>query len=59
MTPSAYSDWDDTALAVDALNEYDHRLTNRSVSFLFRVQNGDGSWTAYTTDFDPLTADER
>lgn len=59
LVPSAYSDWDDTALAVDALNAYDHRLTNRSVQFLFRVQNSDGSWTTYTTDFSPLTDRER
>lgn len=59
LIPSAYSDWDDTALAVEALSPYDDRVTADSVDFLFDVQNSDGSWTTYTTDFSPLTDRER
>ncbi|WP_248905695.1 prenyltransferase/squalene oxidase repeat-containing protein [Halocatena marina] len=59
LVPTTYSDWDDTALAIDALNVYDDRLTNRSVQFLFAVQNSDGSWGAYMTDFAPLSDRER
>ncbi|MFC7079332.1 prenyltransferase/squalene oxidase repeat-containing protein [Halorussus caseinilyticus] len=59
LIPSTYSDWDDTALAIDALNVYDDRLTNRSVQFLFTVQNDDGSWGTYMTNFSPLNESER
>lgn len=59
VMPSTYSDWDDTALAIDALNVYDDRITNRSVQFLFEVQNDDGSWGTYTTNFSPLSKTER
>jgi len=57
--PHMYSDWDDTAVAVTALSPASETLVADDVRFLTRVQNDDGSWSAFTTDFSPLTSSER
>jgi len=57
--PYNVSDWDDTALALGVLHPYGAELTDPHVEFLLDVQNADGSWSAFVTDFDPLPEAER
>ncbi|PSP80502.1 hypothetical protein BRC81_02090 [Halobacteriales archaeon QS_1_68_20] len=57
--PHMYSDWDDTAVAVVALEPYDDRIVEEHIQYLFDVQNSDGSWAAFVTDFEPLNESER
>lgn len=57
--PYVYSDWDDTAAAVAALSPYGDEIVADHASFLFEVQNGDGSWSAFVSDFRPLSDRER
>lgn len=57
--PHMYSDWDDTAVAITALSPYGETLVADDVRFLTQVQNDDGSWSAFVTDFSPLTPKER
>lgn len=49
--PHVFSDWDDTAVAISSLTELTDRDLDEHVEFLRRVQNRDGSWSAYTTDY--------
>jgi len=60
-TPYMFSDWDDTGIVVSVLSEFGERLVDDDVELLLDVQNQDGSWSAYVTDFDPLSsaAEER
>ena len=57
--PYMYSDWDDTSVAVASLAPYDDGIVEDDVGYLFTVQNSDGSWSAFMTDFEPLNESER
>ena len=57
--PALQSNWGDTAVAVNALAPYDDVATREEVRFLFRVQNDDGRWSTWASDFEPLNASER
>lgn len=59
LRSSVYTDWDDTAVAVTSLSDYDDSAVARDVEFLFRVQNRDGSWATYTKDYSPFNETER
>lgn len=56
-TPYMFSDWDDTGVAVSVMSEFGQRLVDDDVELLFDVQNRDGSWSAYVTDFSPLSGE--
>jgi len=51
--PHAFSNWDDTAVALGSLSALTDGDLDEQIDFLRRVQNRDGSWSAYTTDFAP------
>lgn len=59
LRSSVYTDWDDTAVAITSLSDYDDSVVARDVEFLFRVQNRDGSWATYTKDYSPFNETER
>ncbi|SNZ15011.1 Squalene-hopene cyclase C-terminal domain-containing protein [Natronoarchaeum philippinense] len=52
--PHAFSDWDDTGLAISALSAFAGPALDEQTAFLLDVQNRDGSWSAYTTDYEPF-----
>lgn len=56
--PHMSSDWDDTSVALLGLDGTGVD-DERAVGFLFAVQNADGGWSAFATDFEPLTDLER
>lgn len=49
-----YSDWDDTAMAIEALAPFVGPQLAEDAEFLLDVQNSDGSWSTFAKDFDPL-----
>ena len=56
--PHAFSNWDDTAVALGSLSALTDGDLDEQIDFLRRVQNRDGSWSAYTTDFAPFQSTE-
>jgi squalene cyclase len=50
--PYAFSDWDDTGVAISALSAFVGPALENQTEFLVDAQNRDGSWSAYTTDFE-------
>jgi len=56
--PHAFSNWDDTAVALGSLSALTDGDLDEQIDFLRRVQNRDGSWSAYTTDFAPQSSTE-
>lgn len=56
--PHMYPDWDDTATAITALSPYGSTIVEDDVAFLTQVQNSDGSWSAFVTDFEPFSGTE-
>lgn len=51
---SAFTDWDDTALAVNVLSEFMQSSLKAEEQLLLDTQNSDGSWSTFVTDFDPF-----
>ena len=57
--PHMYSDWDDTSVAAASLAPYEDQVVEGDIDYLFTVQNSNGSWSAFMTDFSPLNASEK
>lgn len=53
-----YSDWDDTAIALETLADFMGPHLEEDAEFLIEVQNSDGSWSAFAKDFAPFDDEE-
>lgn len=58
-TPHLFSDWDDTAIAVNVLSRYGTEVVSDDVEFLLDVQNNDGSWSAFVSNFSPFDGERK